>query len=726
MARPVPYTYASLIGNVSKIDWNNLVSHIGTTYVPYTGATTNVDLGNYNLTAKEMTVGNGSVGHDPKISFNGQDNDGEIMFQEDENWFKVNKTIYMPRNLTGNQTGLDINIESVDGNATGIYVYGESNFASKGGIGIQTQGFAYNTTAYAIAADLYSEGSGNATLYGTYLTGLVSGGSGNCYAHYIRNSQITTGGNRYGIYLDDEGSSYLPSYFGGNVNINATTGNRLTLSSPDNNNDNVLAFSKNGGSTAYFKIKHDTDDNLIEFNGTTTPLFMRFQDSTSYVVFPSSVSVGYGIESPLTKLHVALDASPLPPLTLPDGTSMLFTRTAGGGSDKIYQTFLTDGESGIYFGITSAPDKAGISLIGGILGLRNNSAIALDIDGSNNTNVKKNLTIGDGTADTDFTLTFNGETNDGVLTWKEDENYFEFSDSVNLEDSSKKYQIGGFNALGWDGSNCSQIPNCLDVGDASYFNTTQTDNDFIIYKKTSGTAYAYDAGLDTHTFNSSIYIPSDTMKYYLGAGNDMSIDYNGTIGNIKTDLVAASDLHIDCGTEKTVVLDEPIWVDIDFPIIIRTTGNGIPTLQTLSGNITAPQWQVGDYNQCEGQELIHSWQEGTDLYFHVHCITNGLDTSNRYLKFEIELLWANLNGVLSGTTITSTDLLIPANTTDRTHLLFSINTYTPTSGKIGAHVYARLKRVASTGTAPTNDPFCSMLQAHIKCDTIGSRQIGIK
>jgi hypothetical protein len=36
----------------------------------------------------------------------------------------------------------------------------------------------------------------------------------------------------------------------------------------------------------------------------------------------------------------------------------------------------------------------------------------------------QNLTIGTGVAGTDYTLTFNGETNDGVITWMEDENSF--------------------------------------------------------------------------------------------------------------------------------------------------------------------------------------------------------------------------------------------------------------------------------------------------------------
>jgi len=37
-----------------------------------------------------------------------------------------------------------------------------------------------------------------------------------------------------------------------------------------------------------------------------------------------------------------------------------------------------------------------------------------------------------------------------------------------------------------------------------------------------------------------------------------------------------------------------------------------------------------------------------------------------------------------------------------------------------------LKRLASVGTAPTANPFCEMLQLHIKCDTAGSREITTK
>ena len=50
------------------------------------------------------------------------------------------------------------------------------------------------------------------------------------------------------------------------------------------------------------------------------------------------------------------------------------------------------------------------------------------------------LTFGAATAGTDITITFDGETNDGVFKWMEDEDYFEFSDDI-LVASTEKLQF---------------------------------------------------------------------------------------------------------------------------------------------------------------------------------------------------------------------------------------------------------------------------------------------
>lgn len=176
--------------------------------------------------------------------------------------------------------------------------------------------------------------------------------------------------------------------------------------------------------------------------------------------------------------------------------------------------------------------------------------------------------------------------------------------------------------------------------------------------------------------------------------------------------------------------DATVWIDIDYPIIIRTTGTGVPSLVAIAPDITVPQWEINDFTVCEGQEMVHAWKEGTAAHWHCHIITNGTDVTNRYLRWEIKLTYANVNSQLVSNTITSLDLVIPANTPDKTHLILSINTMEMPGMRIGTHVYARLKRIATsnieTYPAPSNDPWCSMLQMHIECDTFGSRDIASK
>lgn len=174
-------------------------------------------------------------------------------------------------------------------------------------------------------------------------------------------------------------------------------------------------------------------------------------------------------------------------------------------------------------------------------------------------------------------------------------------------------------------------------------------------------------------------------------------------------------------------LENDEWVDIDFPIIIRTTGPGIPTLATVNGNLTMPQWAVNDVNMCESQEFVHAWKEGTEVQWHLHLITNGLDATDRFVRFNLEYGYGNVNGVWTfPAAVTTADLLIPANTPNRTMLVFVLATFTPSSLKVAAHAAARLQRVAAVGAAPTLDPFIPMLQMHVQVNTLGSRTVSAK
>jgi len=167
--------------------------------------------------------------------------------------------------------------------------------------------------------------------------------------------------------------------------------------------------------------------------------------------------------------------------------------------------------------------------------------------------------------------------------------------------------------------------------------------------------------------------------------------------------------------------------DIDFPIIIRTTGIGIPTLITLNWNITVPKWEVNDFNVCESQEFIHSRKEGSTCYWHIHLTTDWTNVDDRYVRFELEYWYVAPNWAWTfPAVVDSWDLLIPANTPAKTMIIFPIGNFTPTGVKIWGHSVARLKRTVSTGTAPTLNPRVPMLQMHIQNDSLGSNAMTTK
>ena len=188
----------------------------------------------------------------------------------------------------------------------------------------------------------------------------------------------------------------------------------------------------------------------------------------------------------------------------------------------------------------------------------------------------------------------------------------------------------------------------------------------------------------------------------------------------------------DSGFIKYVGNARP-YVDIDFPVIIRNTGTGIPSLATFQGNLRAPQWTVNDYYDADDQELIHQWDEGTSAMWHAHIWTGAQDATDRYIRLQIEFTAANFYGngntntqAIENITQNSGDFLIPANTPIRTHFVVPIYTWVPTGFLIGAHVKARLTRIASSGIAPSSNFFCGKFQMHVRCDTGGSRDVTAK
>ncbi len=174
-----------------------------------------------------------------------------------------------------------------------------------------------------------------------------------------------------------------------------------------------------------------------------------------------------------------------------------------------------------------------------------------------------------------------------------------------------------------------------------------------------------------------------------------------------------------------------VWNDIFAALDPKTTGAGKPTLRAFSGNINQYTMAVNDITEVAAAEFLHDWKEGSAIELHVHWATRGVDTTIRAVKWEISYTWANILGdpaptAFAAAATASAETQIPANTPDKTHIRTSVITFTPVGGKINANILLSLKRIASAGTAPTNDPWVLMVGIHYERDTVGSRTTSTK
>jgi len=165
-----------------------------------------------------------------------------------------------------------------------------------------------------------------------------------------------------------------------------------------------------------------------------------------------------------------------------------------------------------------------------------------------------------------------------------------------------------------------------------------------------------------------------------------------------------------------------VWKDVMFPMAPpKTTGAGNPTLVTYNGNLRGYAFAVNDVHDFDPQEQEHDSKVGSTATFHIHWLSRSNDASDRTVGWELEYDVEPGSGALPATVTASIEAVIPANSDVNTVQRTDITTFTVVA--IARLVGARIKRVASTGTAPSVDPVLRALHFHYELDTVGSRQI---
>ena len=149
---------------------------------------------------------------------------------------------------------------------------------------------------------------------------------------------------------------------------------------------------------------------------------------------------------------------------------------------------------------------------------------ALDVNFLNNVNITpglltvENFTIGTGAAGVDYTLTFDGESNDGILTFEEDESQFSFDNTVLIRNATNP----AFGAIDTTNSVIAvlQAQNSL-----AFFGTTSNHPIQVV----SNNTLAFEVGTDQNTtFSGGGAIFNDNLAAAFGTSSDATISYNST------------------------------------------------------------------------------------------------------------------------------------------------------------------------------------------------------
>jgi len=213
------------------------------------------------------------------------------------------------------------------------------------------------------------------------------------------------------------------------------------------------------------------------------------------------------------------------------------------------------------------------------------------------------LTFGAGTAGTDVVITFDGETNDGVFSWMEDEDHFKFSDDVVIDGTKRLYfNDEGGEYLHGDGTDLNIVAGA-DINIPANVGLTFGDDGEKI--EGDGTDLTITGNNINLTATADVNIPSGvgitfaTAEKIESDGTDLSI----TVGS-GGDINIPADIGLTFGNDGEKIEGDGTDLTI--------TGNNINLTGTADVIIPA---NVGLILDGSGAEKIES--DGTDINFSV-------------------------------------------------------------------------------------------------------------
>lgn len=229
----------------------------------------------------------------------------------------------------------------------------------------------------------------------------------------------------------------------------------------------------------------------------------------------------------------------------------------------------------------------------------------------------------------------------------------------------------------------------------------------------------------------------DNNKIKLGTGKDVEIYYDNANLVIDSSIIAASDLNIQCGTDKTLELQETVWKDINIggvnlarPAASQPDEDEFVDEGGSDTGITTLAFAVGE-KASSSLEMQHDYKEGTNFVVHVHWQGIAAPTGTDNVQWRLTYVLARDGTTLDSATIVDSpdtvfDTQYECKRTDIVTIDGSTAGVNGGAVLIGDQLLFTLERVAATGDAYAGDALIATVGIHYEIDTLGSRQILIK
>lgn len=155
------------------------------------------------------------------------------------------------------------------------------------------------------------------------------------------------------------------------------------------------------------------------------------------------------------------------------------------------------------------------------------------------------------------------------------------------------------------------------------------------------------------------------------------------------------------------------WEDITGPIETRGVGATDPDWEAIGGTVQSAFRFLLNHECWIPFHIPHDYAPGTDIYFHVHWLCSGTDTTNK-VKWQFDYMYAkghNQEAFPLGA-LPSPVTCEEASGAQYQHMVTETSAVTIAGLEVDGIVYVRLKRIANGATDVTDPVFVLTSDVH--------------